>query len=102
MAAVDGLPAEMTVLLDAYDPVRRGGTGQRIDWSVAAAAAARRPMILSGGLTPDNVQEAVRVVKPLCRRCVVRCRVVAGCQRRIEAAGVLRRAAVRGVVIDKS
>jgi len=64
MAAVDGLPAEMTMLLDAFDPVRRGGTGQRIDLSVAAAAAARRPTILSGGLSPDTVQEAVRVVKP--------------------------------------
>ena len=64
MAAVDGLPAEMTMLLDAFDPVRRGGTGQRIEWSVAAAAAARRQTILSGGLGPDSVQEAVRVVKP--------------------------------------
>ena len=64
MAAVDGVPAEMTVLLDAFDPVRRGGTGQRIEWSVAAAAAARRRTILSGGLTPDTVQEAIRVVKP--------------------------------------
>jgi phosphoribosylanthranilate isomerase len=64
MAAVDGIPAEMTVLLDAFDPVRRGGTGHRIEWGVAAAAAARRRTILSGGLTPDTVQEAIRVVKP--------------------------------------
>ena len=50
MAAVDGLPAEMTMLLDAFDPVRRGGTGQRIEWSVAAAAAAVISALLSDKL----------------------------------------------------
>lgn len=64
MAAVDGVPAGMTVLLDAHDPIRRGGTGQRVEWTVAAAAAGRRPVILSGGLNADNVQEAVRTVQP--------------------------------------
>src|SRR5687767_5898927 len=59
MAAIDGVPAEMTVLLDAFDPVRRGGTGQRIEWSVAAAAAARRRTILSGVSPPDRM-EAIR------------------------------------------
>lgn len=64
MAAVDGVPAGVGVLLDAHDPVRRGGTGRSIDWSVAAAVARHRPIILSGGLSPDNVQEAVRTVHP--------------------------------------
>jgi phosphoribosylanthranilate isomerase len=64
LAAVDGVPAGMTALLDAHDPVRRGGTGRPIDWSVAAAAARMRRVILSGGLTPDNVQRAVDVVQP--------------------------------------
>jgi phosphoribosylanthranilate isomerase len=64
MAAVDGVPPDMTVLLDAHDPVKRGGTGRRIEWSVAAAAARRRPIILSGGLTPDNVADAIRTVGP--------------------------------------
>ena len=64
MAAVDGVPREMTVLLDAHDPIRRGGTGRRIELSVAAAAAQRRPIILSGGLTAENVEDAVRVVRP--------------------------------------
>ena len=54
----------MTVLLDAHDPVRRGGTGRTIDWSVAAAVAARRRTILSGGLTAVNVGEAVARVRP--------------------------------------
>jgi phosphoribosylanthranilate isomerase len=64
IAAAEGVPAGMTVLLDAHDPVRRGGTGRTIDWTVAAAVARIRPAILSGGLTPGNVQEAVRAVSP--------------------------------------
>jgi phosphoribosylanthranilate isomerase len=53
------------ILLDAHDPVRRGGTGQRIDWQAAAAVAAARPIILAGGLTPENVAEAVARVRPI-------------------------------------
>ena len=64
MAAVEGLPAEMAVLLDAHDPVRRGGTGQPIEWTVAEAAARVRPVILSGGLTPANVRQAAATVRP--------------------------------------
>ncbi len=41
-----------------------GGTGQRIDWPLAAAVAAQRPLVLAGGLNPDNVGEAVRIVRP--------------------------------------
>ena len=63
-AAVDAVPDEMTVLLDAHDPVRKGGTGQTVDWSVAATIAARRRLFLAGGLRRDNVREAVRVVRP--------------------------------------
>lgn len=59
-----GLPAHVTVMLDAHDPVRRGGTGRTIDWSVAATVAAKRRTILSGGLHPDNVVEAVSRVRP--------------------------------------
>jgi phosphoribosylanthranilate isomerase len=64
MAAVDDLSPDVTALLDAHDPVRRGGTGRPIEWTVAAAAARRRPIILSGGLTPDNVERAIREVRP--------------------------------------
>jgi len=53
-----------TVLLDAPDPVRRGGTGRPIDWARAAALAARRRILLAGGLTPENVAEAVARVRP--------------------------------------
>ena len=62
--ALRAVPASATVLLDAHDPVRRGGTGRVIDWSRAAAAAWERPVILSGGLTPDNVRVAADRVRP--------------------------------------
>jgi phosphoribosylanthranilate isomerase len=55
---------EMTVLLDAVDTGRRGGTGKTIDWHAAARIARMRPVVLAGGLGPDNVAEAVRLVKP--------------------------------------
>ena len=61
---VAAIPASATVLLDAHDPVRRGGTGRAIDWTVAAAVARRRPIILSGGLNADNVVSAVEAVRP--------------------------------------
>jgi phosphoribosylanthranilate isomerase len=52
------------VLLDAHDPVRRGGTGRPIDWDAAAAIARARPIVLAGGLRPDNVARAVELVRP--------------------------------------
>ena len=57
-------PADVTVLLDAQDPEKRGGTGRTIDWTLAREVAARRRIFLSGGLTADNVGEAIRVVRP--------------------------------------
>ena len=57
-------PADTTILLDAHDPVRRGGTGHTIDWSAAAHVAVTRRVLLSGGLTPENVAEAVARVRP--------------------------------------
>jgi phosphoribosylanthranilate isomerase len=61
---IDALPEDVAVLLDAHDPERRGGTGRTIDWTVAAAMAARRRTILSGGLNPLNVADAVERVRP--------------------------------------
>ena len=64
----DGLDIEVgptdTVLLDAHDPVRHGGTGRTVDFERAAAVSARRRIVLAGGLTQDNVCEAIRRVKP--------------------------------------
>jgi phosphoribosylanthranilate isomerase len=64
--SIDAYPPEVTVLLDAHDPARHGGTGRTIDWSAAAAAALRRPVFLSGGLNPGNVAEAIARVNPYC------------------------------------
>ena len=64
LRACRALPGAATMLLDAHDPIRRGGTGRTIDWHCAAAAARLRPVILSGGLTPGNVVEALLRVRP--------------------------------------
>ena len=58
------LPQEVTVLVDAHDPIRRGGTGVAVDWSIAREIARRRATILSGGLNPGNVRDAVAAVRP--------------------------------------
>lgn len=52
------------ILLDANDPVRKGGTGRTIDWHRAAEMAARHDIILAGGLRPGNVAEAIARVRP--------------------------------------
>ena len=51
-------------LLDAYVPGRLGGTGQAFDWSWVREADLDGLIILSGGLTPENVAEAIRTVRP--------------------------------------
>ena len=52
------------VLLDAWHPEKFGGTGASCDWQLAAELAAKTTVILAGGLTADNVAEAVKIVKP--------------------------------------
>jgi phosphoribosylanthranilate isomerase len=51
-------------LLDTYVPGKAGGTGQTFDWSLAIEAKKYGRIILSGGLTPDNVARAVAQVEP--------------------------------------
>lgn len=51
-------------LLDAHLPGRPGGTGERFDWELAALHPHDVPVVLSGGLTPDNVGEGIAVVRP--------------------------------------
>jgi phosphoribosylanthranilate isomerase len=51
-------------LLDAAVTGQYGGTGHTTDWAFARRAAASRPIILAGGLTPENVADAIRFVRP--------------------------------------
>lgn len=52
-------------LLDSYHPDMAGGTGTTFDWELAVAAKMfGKPVILSGGLNPENVADAVRLVTP--------------------------------------
>ncbi len=57
-------PPDTTFLVDAADPVRRGGTGAPVDWTAAAALARACRLVLAGGLTPENVSEAIDIVDP--------------------------------------
>ena len=52
------------IVLDAQVPGEYGGTGQQFDWDLAADFAGAFEMSLAGGLSPDNVQEAVERVRP--------------------------------------
>ena len=53
------------VLLDAFAPDHYGGTGKAFDWEIAQAAfALRSKLFLAGGLKPENVSEAIRLVQP--------------------------------------
>lgn len=51
-------------LVDAYSPTHYGGTGHTADWVAAQPLAAQYPLLLAGGLTPENVAEAVQQVHP--------------------------------------
>jgi phosphoribosylanthranilate isomerase len=57
-------PSDVTPLVDAADRERRGGTGQLANWARAATLAAKRPILLAGGITAENVVDAVHRVRP--------------------------------------
>ena len=51
-------------LIDASHPQLYGGAGATGDWSLGRSIAERFPILLAGGLTPDNVRDAIRAVRP--------------------------------------
>ena len=52
------------ILLDAHSERARGGTGQRFDWEAAKSSTGRDNIVVSGGLGPENVREAVEFFEP--------------------------------------
>ncbi len=65
-ASLDGASAYQVaaLLLDAWVPDAYGGTGRTFSWQLAAEVARQRPVVLAGGLTPENVAEAIAAVRP--------------------------------------
>ena len=51
-------------LLDTFSEKLHGGTGKVFDWNLALPAKKFGPVIMAGGLTPNNVQQAVRQIRP--------------------------------------
>jgi phosphoribosylanthranilate isomerase len=52
------------ILLDGFDPRLTGGTGRAFDWTLARRAKPYGRIFLAGGLTPENIGEAIRIVRP--------------------------------------
>ena len=63
-AWLDTTAAHVTLLVETHQPGSYGGTGMVGDWGKAALLARERPIMLAGGLRPDNVAEAIRHVRP--------------------------------------
>ena len=52
------------LLFDTHDAQQGGGTGRAFDWSLLSRVQRTKPFFLAGGLTPDNVADAIRAVRP--------------------------------------
>jgi len=63
LEALNGYEADL-LLLDAYSEKARGGTGEQFDWGVAKSLRGRDNIVVSGGLGPENVREAVALFEP--------------------------------------
>lgn len=63
LEALDEYEADL-ILLDAHSAKARGGTGERFDWGVAKYLRGRDNIVVSGGLGPENVREAVEFFEP--------------------------------------
>ena len=55
----------VSILLDTWSPTQGGGTGTPFPWEIAIKAKEERDFILSGGLSPANVGEAIKTVRPM-------------------------------------
>lgn len=53
------------VMVDAHVPGMKGGTGVRVDQGLVSEITVRYPVVLAGGLTPDNVADAIRTLRPI-------------------------------------
>ncbi|MFT2099251.1 phosphoribosylanthranilate isomerase [Marinomonas sp. 2405UD66-6] len=62
-ALVDQYSTATAILLDAYKPGVPGGTGEQFDWSLIPEELSK-PIVLAGGLTPENIADAVEQVSP--------------------------------------
>ena len=63
LAAVERYEADL-ILLDAWSAEARGGTGARFDWRMAKSVRGRDNILVSGGLDPENVREAIEYFEP--------------------------------------
>jgi phosphoribosylanthranilate isomerase len=63
LAAVERYEADL-FLLDAWSAKARGGTGARFDWELAKSLRGRDNIVVSGGLGPENVREAIEYFEP--------------------------------------
>ena len=63
LAALDGYGADL-IMLDAWSEKVRGGTGERFDWALAKSLRGRGNIVVSGGLSPENVREAISFFEP--------------------------------------
>jgi len=61
---LDSFGRASAILLDGFDPHRHGGTGKKFNWRLARGSNGSRRIFLAGGLTPENVAEAIRVARP--------------------------------------
>jgi phosphoribosylanthranilate isomerase len=64
LAELKGRAGVRGFLIDAFSPDAYGGTGQVADWALAAEAASAATVLLAGGLTPENVSQAIQQVRP--------------------------------------
>jgi phosphoribosylanthranilate isomerase len=66
VAAAEAMPGDYVMVDARLEGGALGGTGRTVDWTLVAPLAKRRKLVLAGGLTPENVRDAVAAVHPWC------------------------------------